>query len=259
MEPDKPNYFAVIPGFVRYHPAISNGAKLLYGEITALCNEKGYCWASNAYFAKLYKVDARTIKRWIRELSDAKTIFIRVAQADGNARQIRISNKKLPSDKNVTTSGQKCPDPSDKNVTQNNTVNSTVNITHTEGVAPTQEWVYPMKPLLETFPHLTDLLTPSYIGFIESNVLPGDEEAWRRTLEIYRMNYDPMLQRYLPDKVGNILSVFRNQKAEVFKEQQNGTNQNNGQKRKRTDADVFRESAAFYAEWEERERSTRPE
>lgn len=61
-------YYAIIPASVRYDEHLSANAKLLYGEITALANQKGYCWATNSYFAKLYRVDKRTVTRWVGEL-----------------------------------------------------------------------------------------------------------------------------------------------------------------------------------------------
>lgn len=63
-----PAYWAVIPASVRYNENLSNGAKLLYGEISALCNREGYCWANNMYFSKLYKKETRTIQRWLEQL-----------------------------------------------------------------------------------------------------------------------------------------------------------------------------------------------
>lgn len=62
------SYYAIIPADVRYDEDLPANAKLLYGEITALCNERGYCWASNSYFAKLYKVSVRTVQTWINAL-----------------------------------------------------------------------------------------------------------------------------------------------------------------------------------------------
>ena len=64
------SYYAIIPASVRYDNELSANAKLLYGEITALCNEKGFCWANNDYFEELYGVGKRSIQRWIDSLVD---------------------------------------------------------------------------------------------------------------------------------------------------------------------------------------------
>lgn len=73
---DKKSYYAIIPSDVRYNKNLTANAKLLYGEITALCNKEGYCWASNSYFAALYEVSNTSISKWISDLKANKHINI---------------------------------------------------------------------------------------------------------------------------------------------------------------------------------------
>jgi len=68
MTDSKKSYYAVIPANIRYDESLPPNAKLLYGEITALCNAEGYCWASNKYFAELYGVSVVSISKWINAL-----------------------------------------------------------------------------------------------------------------------------------------------------------------------------------------------
>lgn len=73
---ENPNYYAIIPADVRYSNLINANEKLLYAEITSLCNAKGYCWASNNYFAELYNCTPQAISKWINNLK--KNNFIKI-------------------------------------------------------------------------------------------------------------------------------------------------------------------------------------
>lgn len=64
------NYYAIIPANVRYDKRLSAGAKLLYGEITALSSATGVCYASNSYFMQLYAVSDKTVQKWIKALEE---------------------------------------------------------------------------------------------------------------------------------------------------------------------------------------------
>ena len=93
----KKSYYAIIPADVRYSNKICANSKLLYGEITALCNEKGYCWASNSYFAELYEKSNRSISSWISQLNDAGFVDIVLeGKSTELNRKIYLSGNNLP-------------------------------------------------------------------------------------------------------------------------------------------------------------------
>ena len=140
------NYYAIIPADVRYDKRLKPLARLLYGEITALCNEKGYCWASNSYFAELYEVSDITISRYISELKEygyIKCIYDRT-QENIDKRKIYIipsyQNDQDGINRNVNTvltemiipSYQNDQDGINRNVKHNNTDNNTDNNTVSE-------------------------------------------------------------------------------------------------------------------------------
>lgn len=87
----EPAYDAVIPGPVRYCEGLSPNAKLLYGEIRALSNSRGYCWAGNDYFADQYKMTERSIARLIAKLAELE--FIKVIITRDNAGH--VSGRKI--------------------------------------------------------------------------------------------------------------------------------------------------------------------
>ena len=81
---EKPNYYAVIPAEVRYNKKITPNAKLLYAEITALCNMNGKCTASTQYFCKLYEVSRASIQNWLKSLEDNNYISRSVTYKKGS-------------------------------------------------------------------------------------------------------------------------------------------------------------------------------
>jgi uncharacterized phage protein (TIGR02220 family) len=79
----QPSYYAIIPAQIRYDSELTPNAKLLYGEITSLCNQQGYCWASNNYFAELYKVSKTSISKWINSLKHKNYIEVKIQYKEG--------------------------------------------------------------------------------------------------------------------------------------------------------------------------------
>ena len=141
------SFYAIIPANVRYDNSLNANAKLLYGEITALCNEKGYCWATNEYFANLYGVSEKTITRWISDLKEKNYILTKIETFrynDGTIKKVRYifidknsfnnsnSNNKNEDNDSSNHMDNFVPnhmdnfvsDHTDKNVPYNNTLNN---------------------------------------------------------------------------------------------------------------------------------------
>ena len=168
---EKKGYFAIIPASVRYDKRLPANAKLLYGELTALSNEKGYCWAGNDYFAGLYEVSKTSVSKWVSALKDAGYIQIQLEYAEGTKqilhRYIRIV--KDPIEEKLHTSIRKVNDPIEEKLIDNSTSNNTNNNTMNIGV------VTPEKKLLRKLfvkPTLTEVI--DYCNATQANIDPQD-------------------------------------------------------------------------------------
>ena len=92
---ERPSYFAIISADVRYDKRLKASEKLLYGEITALCNKTGECWASNKYFADLYGVTTQAVSKWVTNLRKCGYISVSIHYKNGtkeiDKRTIKLS------------------------------------------------------------------------------------------------------------------------------------------------------------------------
>lgn len=83
-----PGQYYAVPVELAHRNDVSGDAKVLLGEITVLCSDKGYCWASNGYFADEYSVSERSVRRWLSELKDKGLVSVEFVKG-----QRRISVK----------------------------------------------------------------------------------------------------------------------------------------------------------------------
>lgn len=130
-ENEQPNYYSILTANVRYDKNLKANEKLLFSEITALSNKYGYCTASNRYFAELYQVTDRVIRKWISDLAQLGYLKIFLVSKDGKI----IGRKMYPSNNfreeqmfqggtNVPRVGNKCSAEGGTNVPLNNTSNN---------------------------------------------------------------------------------------------------------------------------------------
>lgn len=152
MSEEKKSYYAIIPANVRYDKSITPNAKLLYGEITALCNEKGYCWASNNYFADLYEVTPQAVSKWINQLAKKGYITLDYERAGKEIKQRNIyiatyqqiiKEVSTKDDGGINKRLRGYQQKIKENNTSNNTSNNTYNIERQDKPAPSKKFVKP--------------------------------------------------------------------------------------------------------------------
>ena len=125
----------MLPAQIRYSADLPPGAKILYAEISSLTDARGYCFASNEYFADLYKASVRTIQRYLDALKAGG--FITIQDGAGGSEQRKIFagiNPMGPHDKNVMAPVTETSCPHDNFVADN--MNNRKNIKKEEQEPP---------------------------------------------------------------------------------------------------------------------------
>lgn len=127
---ETPNYFAIIPSEVRYDNNLKDKAKLLYGEITALSDKYGYCYASNKYFAELYNITITTVSLLIKNLIDSGYIESEIIYKE-NSKEIDKRYLKIVKGGYLKNLKEGIKEKlKDNNINNNNTSNNNIYIKH---------------------------------------------------------------------------------------------------------------------------------
>lgn len=119
-----PGYYAIIPANVRYDKRLPSKAPLLYGEITALANKSGSCWAGDDYFCRLYGVSRSTVQAWMQALEQCgyieRSVTLKPGSKEIDKRYITLSSVGV-----YRKTGQGYTEKSDKGIPKNRTENNT--------------------------------------------------------------------------------------------------------------------------------------
>ena len=78
--------YSIIPAKVLYNKGLKANEKLLYSMILSLSFQKGYCYATNNYFAEKLDANPKTVSDWISDLRDKN--FIKCEYVKGENKQI---------------------------------------------------------------------------------------------------------------------------------------------------------------------------
>jgi len=93
MNMETPNYYAIIPATVRYDKNLTYFERIMYGEITALSNRFGYCFATNDYFSKSFNCSIFTVSRAVNNLQKNGYVSVDYSSLEGlTRRKIYVEN-----------------------------------------------------------------------------------------------------------------------------------------------------------------------
>ncbi len=87
-EAAKPAFWAVLPAAVRYDEELPPNAKLLYAEISSLTDRRGYCYASNEYFTRVFSLSERTVQNLLNALKRGG--YVRISDGSGGSGRRKI-------------------------------------------------------------------------------------------------------------------------------------------------------------------------
>lgn len=108
---EHPSYYSILTADVRYDKRLKPNEKLLFSEITALSKNRGYCNASNNYFAQLYDVTTVTASNWVNHLKDRGYIDVEMIYDGKQIKERRIFVNSNLIKENFNTPKEKVEDP----------------------------------------------------------------------------------------------------------------------------------------------------
>lgn len=193
---DKPNYYAIIPAHVRYNENLNSSQKLFYSEITALTYKTGECWASNNYFARLYKVSPSLISNWVKALEKENLIVVDYSK---NGKEITKRIIKIIGTQNIDDPIQNIEEGYSKYLKENNT--SINNTSIKKEIYKEKKFI---KPTLEEvkdycLERSNNVNAEQFIDFYESNgwkVGRNSMKDWKAAVRTWERNKINKISKY---------------------------------------------------------------